>query len=147
MVSGSPTHCSIVISSTQSAVEGVCKEVISELIANNFSQQEIFAVHLAIEEALINAIKHGNKMEPEKDVKVGYSVNGDTVDIVMTDEGEGFNPDSIPDPRSGDNIYRPNGRGLLLIRSYMDVVEFNKQGNSVHMVKYKEKKGQDVDHG
>ena len=141
MASESPTHCSIVISSTQSAVDGVCKEVISELTANDFNRQEIFAVHLAIEEALINAIKHGNKMEPEKDVKVRYSVNGDTVDIVMTDEGEGFDPASVPDPRSGDNIYRPNGRGLLLIRSYMDVVEFNKQGNSVHMVKYKEKKG------
>ena len=117
-------------------------EIISEVKANGFNEEDVFAVHLALEEALINAIKHGNKMDAGKDVKIDYSVCPDKVDIIMTDEGEGFNPDSVPDPRCGDNIYRLGGRGLLLIRSYMDMVEFNKKGNTVHMVKYKEKKGQ-----
>ncbi len=138
MVSKTSSHCSIVAASTQTAVESVCMEVISEVQANGFSAEDVFAVHLALEEALTNAIKHGNKMESDKDVKIDYSVCSDKVDIVMTDEGEGFNPDLVPDPRCGDNIYRPEGRGLLLIRSYMDVVEFNKKGNKVHMVKHKE---------
>ena len=142
MVSKTPSHCSIVVVSAQTAVEVTCMEILSEVKANGFNEEDIFAVHLALEEALINAIKHGNKMDAGKDVKIDYSVCSDKVDIIMTDDGEGFNPDTVPDPRCGDNIYRLGGRGLLLIRSYMDVVEFNKKGNRVHMVKYKEKKGQ-----
>ena len=142
MVPKTPSHCSIVVASTQTAVEGTCMEILSEVKANGFSEEDIFAVYLALEEALTNAIKHGSRMDAGKKVKIDYSVCPDKVDIIMTDEGEGFNPDSVPDPRCGDNIYRLGGRGLLLIRSYMDVVEFNKKGNTVHMVKYKEKKGQ-----
>ncbi len=117
-------------------------EILSEVKANGFNEKDIFAVYLALEEALINAIKHGSRMDAGKNIKIDYSVCSDKVDIIMTDEGAGCDPDSVPDPRCGDNIYRPGGRGLLLIRSYMDVVEFNKKGNTVHMVKYKEKKGQ-----
>ena len=61
------------------------------------------------------------------------------VEIDIMDQGEGFNPETVPDPRLGQNLYKTAGRGLLLISSYMDVVEFNEQGNRVHMVRYKEK--------
>jgi anti-sigma regulatory factor (Ser/Thr protein kinase) len=60
----------------------------------------------------------------------------------MTDEGEGFDPEVIPDPRYGDNLYKPAGRGMLLMRSFMDVVEYNRQGNSVRMIRYREKRRQ-----
>ena len=97
-------------------------------------------MHLALEEAFINAIKHGNKMEPSKAVKIDYSIEPDKIEICMTDEGEGFDPEVIPDPRYGDNLYKPAGRGMLLMRSFMDVVEYNKQGNSVRMIRYREKR-------
>jgi anti-sigma regulatory factor (Ser/Thr protein kinase) len=54
----------------------------------------------------------------------------------LTDEGEGFDPEAVPDPRNGENLLKTSGRGLLLIRSYMDEVMFNDRGNCVHMVKY-----------
>lgn len=139
MASRAPTTRSMAIASTPFAIVEVCEWILPKLEANNFSQEDIFAVHLALEEALINAIKHGNKMNPDKEVKIDYSVSSDKVEISMTDQGDGFNPEVVPDPRLGENLYKNEGRGLLLMQSYMDVVEFNKRGNHVRMVRYKEK--------
>ncbi|MGA2171897.1 MAG: ATP-binding protein [Sedimentisphaerales bacterium] len=131
---------SVVVSSTHSAIDEIYRQILPSLKASNFSQEDVFAVHLALEEAFINAIKHGNKMEPSRAVKIDYSIEPDKIEICMTDEGEGFDPEVIPDPRYGDNLYKPAGRGMLLMRSFMDVVEYNKQGNSVRMIRYKEKR-------
>ena len=139
MASKTPINQSVVIESTRSGIAGVCRRLLFELETNNFSQEDIFAIHLALEEAFTNAITHGNRMSPDKGVKIDYSVGLDKVEISMTDEGDGFDPDAVPDPRYGDNLYKAEGRGLLLMRSYMDVVEFNERGNSVRMVRYKEK--------
>jgi serine/threonine-protein kinase RsbW len=128
MASKTPVRGSVAVESRASAITEVCKKILSALEAGDFSQEDIFAIHLALEEAFINAIKHGNRMNSDKEVKIDYSVGLDKVEIFMTDEGNGFDPNSIPE-----------GRGLLLINSYMDVVEFNEQGNQVHMVRYKEK--------
>jgi serine/threonine-protein kinase RsbW len=113
--------------------------VLSKLEANGFDKDDIFAVHLALEEAFLNAVKHGNKMDPNKKVKIDYSVDSDKIEISLTDEGEGFEPSSVADPRFGEDLYKPGGRGLLLMNSYMDVVKFNEQGNSLYMVRYREK--------
>jgi len=121
------------------AIVKVCEQVLSELEANGFSNDDIFAVHLALEEAFLNAIKHGNKMDPAKEVKIEYSVGLDKIEISMTDQGEGFEPATVVDPRHGESLYKPEGRGLLLMNSYMDTVKFNERGNSVYMVRYKEK--------
>ena len=125
--------------SISSALTSVREGILSELKANSFGEEDIFAVHLALEEAFINAVRHGHKMDPVKGVKIDYSVALDKVEVTVTDEGEGFDPEAVPDPRYGDNLYKPEGRGLFLMRSYMDAVEFNERGNSVCMVKYKEK--------
>ena len=139
MVSKAPINCSIVVKSRPSAIVGVCKKILSKLEANSFDKDDIFAVHLALEEAFLNAIKHGNKMDPAKKVKIDYSVGLDRIEIFMTDEGEGFKPSSVADPRYGEGLYKPGGRGLLLMNSYMDMVKFNEKGNSLYMVRYKEK--------
>jgi len=140
MASEAPiSHRSEVVESKSVAIVRTCKRILTKLEANNFSQEDIFAVHLALEEAFLNAIKHGNKLDPNKEVKIDYSVSLDKVEISMTDEGQGFNPSVVPDPRCGENLYKSQGRGLLLMRSYMDVVEFNERGNCVRMVRYKKK--------
>jgi len=72
-------------------------------------------------------------------VKIDYSVGLDRIEIFMTDEGEGFKPSSVADPRYGEGLYKPGGRGLLLMNSYMDMVKFNDRGNGLYMVRYKEK--------
>jgi len=139
MASETPINCSIALESLPFALIEAYRRILSKLEANGFSKEDIFAVHLALQEAFTNAITHGNKMSPNKEVKIDYSVGLDKFEVSMTDEGEGFDPDVVPDPRYGENLYKPAGRGLLLMRSYMDVVEFNKHGNSVYMARYRGK--------
>jgi serine/threonine-protein kinase RsbW len=139
MASKAPINSSIVVESKASAVVEVCKEILAKLEENKFDKDDIFAVHLTFEEAFLNAVKHGNKNDPAKKVKIDYSVTPEKVEITITDEGDGFEPESIDDPRFGKGLYEPGGRGLLLMNSYMDIVKYNEQGNSVYMVRYKEK--------
>ena len=140
MVSNLSISRSVVVPSSPASIVDVYKLILPSLEANNFSEEDIFAVHLALEEAFINAVKHGNKMEASKAVRVDFAVESDKVEISMTDEGEGFDPEVIPDPRYGDNLYKPAGRGMLLMRSFMDVVEYSKHGTSVRMIRYREKR-------
>ena len=130
---------SIVVESIPFAVVEVCRQILSKLEDFSFSKEDTFAVHLALEEAFSNAVTHGNKMDPHKKVRIDYSMDLDKIEISVTDQGNGFEPEAVPDPRFGKKLYEPDGRGLLLMQSYMDVVEFNERGNAVHMVRYKEK--------
>ena len=139
MASEAPINCSLVVESKSSAVVDVCNQILSRLKEHNFDKDDIFAVHLTFEEAFLNAVKHGNKCDPTKKVKVDFCVDAEKVEISITDEGSGFVPDAVADPRFGAGLYEPGGRGLLLMDSYMDVVKYNDRGNSVYMVRYKEK--------
>ena len=139
MASEASSNCSIVVDSKPSAVVEVCREILSKLEEHGFDNDDIFAVHLTFEEAFLNAVKHGNKNDPTKKVKIDYSVTPEKVEITITDEGDGFEPESVDDPRFGKGLYEPGGRGLLLMNSYMDTVKYNDKGNSVYMVRYKEK--------
>ena len=130
---------SIVVESKTSAITGVFQQIQAKLVDHNFGKDDIFAVHLTLEEAFLNAVKHGNKMDPSKKVKVEYSIDADKIEISITDQGPGFKPEAVDDPRFGENLFKPGGRGLLLMNSYMDMVKFNREGNSVSMVRYKEK--------
>ena len=138
MASRAPIQRSIVVESTPSAMAAPCQQILSAMTDRGFGQDDVFAVHLAVEEAFLNAVKHGNKMDPDKTVTIDFSIDGEKVDIEMKDEGEGFDPGGVPDPRLGDNLYRPEGRGLLLISAYMHVVEYNEQGNGLHMLRYRD---------
>lgn len=139
MGSNGPIKCAVTVDSLPSTGAEVCRWLLSVLEQKGFSQDDMFAVHLAVEEAFLNAVKHGNKMDPRKKVSVEYTVDDEKVEVSLADEGEGFDPQKIPDPRMGRNLYRPDGRGMLLMGAYMDVVEYNQRGNSVRMVRYREK--------
>lgn len=139
MVPRTPINCSVVVESKVSVVADVCNQILAKLEGTGFERDDIFAVHLALEEALANAIRHGNKLDPSKKVRIRCSADSEKVEISMTDEGDGFDPDAVPDPRLGDNLYKPEGRGLFLMRSYMDAVRFNERGNSVRMIRYRER--------
>jgi len=134
-----PASYSIVVESKPSAIVSVFEQIRSKLIDNNFGKDDIFAIHLTLEEAFLNAVKHGNKMDPTKKITVEYSVDADKVEISIKDQGPGFKPDAVEDPRFGENLFKPGGRGLLLMNSYMDMVKYNPEGNCVYMIRYKEK--------
>jgi serine/threonine-protein kinase RsbW len=107
------------------------------LVATAYNEHDIFAIKLAVEEALVNAIKHGNQLDPDKKVDVSFQVTCERFDIRIVDEGPGFNPEEVPDPTAEENIERPCGRGLLLIRGFMSDVQYHGRGNVVTMCKLK----------
>lgn len=144
MALDTPTNSSVVVQSQPLALDGVYKQILGRLEQDNYSDDDIFAVHLAFEEAFLNAVKHGNQMNPSKTVTVEYAVNAEKTTITITDEGKGFDPKGVPDPRLDENLYQPEGRGLLLINAYMDVVEYNDRGNRVYMTKFRSRPDADA---
>ena len=102
---------------------------------HGFSDAARFAIRLAVEEAITNAFKHGHADLPaDTTVRFSYEVSDDGVLVEVEDQGPGFNPDEIADPTLDENLERPFGRGLMLIRAYMTRVEHDKGGNIVRMV-------------
>lgn len=139
MVSKASVHKSLVVNSNATAVDPICRQILAEVKTGNFGDEDLFGIHLAMEEALINAIKHGNKGNPNEQIDIEYTITPDEFHISITDNGAGFKPGIVPDPRSRENIYKSSGRGMLLMRSFMDTVEYNDKGNRVCMVKNKSK--------
>ena len=95
-----------------------------------------FSVELALREALNNAVLHGNRLDPGKLVQVYCRCElGKGVFVVVKDQGEGFDPNAIPDPLAAENFKAENGRGILLMKSQMDEVSFECEGAEAHMCK------------
>jgi len=101
-----------------------------------YGERAIFAVKLALEEAVINAIKHGNELDDTKRVIISFAIDQDRAVISVADEGEGFDPSEVPDPTDPERLLATSGRGLALIRAYMDEVRFNDKGNEITMIKH-----------
>lgn len=113
----------------------VQERILALLESSGFSDRDLFGIKLSLEEALVNAIKHGNGMDPEKLVKVQFQIEGGLATIIIEDEGEGFDPEDVPDPTDDDNLEKPSGRGLMLMRAFMTCIEYNDRGNRVTLVK------------
>jgi serine/threonine-protein kinase RsbW len=125
----------VTIPSDPTEARRVQEEIEQLLRHHHFCDHDIFGIKLALEEALINAIKHGNQMDLSKKVRIVYRVASNLFDIHITDEGGGFDPCDVPDPTAAENLERPCGRGLMLMRYYMSQVTFSPSGNSVRMTK------------
>lgn len=126
------------IASEKAAGEQMVQEVLDKLERNEWCERDIFAVHLSFEEALVNAIKHGNGFDASKMVRIICKISEDRIRIEVTDEGKGFRPDAVPDPTADENLDRTCGRGVHLMRNFMSAVHYNDTGNSVVMEKIRE---------
>jgi serine/threonine-protein kinase RsbW len=125
----------VVIPSDPAAARGVQDEIEQLLREHRYTDHEVFSIKLALEEALVNAIKHGNRFDRSKKVSISYTVLPERFDILISDEGGGFDPHEVPDPTAIENLERPCGRGLMLMRYYMNSVSFSANGNTVSMTK------------
>jgi serine/threonine-protein kinase RsbW len=132
---GEPLRREIVIPSDLAAARQLQTEIEQALTAVQFPEAEIFAIRMAVEEALVNAIKHGNQMDQDKSVRVVYQIGPERFEVRITDQGPGFDPTDVPDPTAPENLERPCGRGLLLIRYYMTDVTFDDKGSTIAMFK------------
>ncbi len=119
----------IVIASDTAEAQRVQEQIVDELKAVAFGEHDIFGIRLALEEALVNAMKHGNQLDPGKKVRIAWRVENEIFYVRIRDEGKGFNPDDVPDPTDLENLERPCGRGLMLMRHYMNDVRFLDRGN------------------
>ncbi|HMQ16728.1 MAG TPA: ATP-binding protein [Phycisphaerae bacterium] len=109
--------------------------ILDQLQRCQYDADTIFAVKLALEEALTNAVKHGNQNDGSKCVLVRFHVDPARAVIMVRDQGRGFCPQDVPDCTRDENLERPNGRGIMLMHAYMTSVCFNSAGNEVWMLK------------
>jgi serine/threonine-protein kinase RsbW len=129
-----PSH-HVVISSDPAEARRVQEHIEQLLQESPCAERDLFSIKLALEEALVNAIKHGNQYDRNKKVEIAYQVLPDRFVIRITDEGTGFDPADVPDPTAVENLERPCGRGLMLMKHYMSEITYNERGNSVQMSK------------
>jgi len=134
-MSSSVDDFAVNIPSETSQGREIQERIIGLLESRSYPDRDLFGVRLALEEALVNAIKHGNGMDPSKQVRVDCTFDEDRVTIVIEDEGPGFDVVSVPDPTSEENLDKPGGRGIMLMRSFMSRVEYNDSGNRLLLEK------------
>lgn len=96
-----------------------------------------FVVRVVLCEALANAILYGNQSDPDKRVEVRVEVGPESLELHVSDEGPGFDPDAVPDPTESQHLEDENGRGLYLIRQLVDEVRFNERGNAICMIMHR----------
>ncbi len=121
--------------STLAEMSNLLRDLIAEIRQHGFTEKEAFGIRLSLEEAIVNAIKHGNRQDITKSVYIRFQANARHFMIEIRDEGKGFDADAIPDPLEPKNLERPGGRGVFLMRNYMSWVQFNDVGNCVTLCK------------
>jgi serine/threonine-protein kinase RsbW len=125
----------VIIPSETLAGQSVQERIVRHLEELAYAEHDVFGVRLALEEALVNAIKHGNQMDPSKQVRIACRICSRRVRIEIEDQGEGFDPGEVPDPTADENLERPCGRGIMLMRAFMNTIEYNETGNRVILEK------------
>ncbi len=116
-------------------VTPLVEDVVAVLDRLGFSPHDRAGVRLALEEAVVNGLRHGNGGDPAKRVRVRYQASPSVLLAEVQDEGPGFDPEHVPDPTLPENRNKPSGRGLLLMRHFMSWVQFTGCGNRVILCK------------
>jgi serine/threonine-protein kinase RsbW len=114
-----------------SEVSRAVDALVARMVAEEYSDREIFGMRLALEEAIVNAIKHGHGGDETLRVRIGFHVTSEETLAWVEDQGPGFDPTAVPDPLAFENLERPSGRGLLLMAAYLTWVRHNERGNII----------------
>jgi serine/threonine-protein kinase RsbW len=101
-------------------------------------EDEVFRIAMAVREAAVNAVLHGNSYDPEKRITASFENTGEALVIRISDQGRGLDPETLPDPLAPENLLRGSGRGIFLIRSFMDEVHFKQlhPGTELTLIKH-----------
>lgn len=120
-------------------IKGIAHNIIADAKLMGYDEGELRdKIPVTVDEAVTNAIKHGNKLQEDKKVYIDVSINTDRIKMVVADEGDGFDVSAVPDPRDPINFLKPSGRGILFMSIGMDEVRYNKRGNVLTLIKYKD---------
>jgi len=107
---------------------------------NDFGDDALYAIDMAVRETVANAVKHGNKLDETKQVEITFENSNTGLAITVRDFGEGFAVEEIPDPTNPENLLKANGRGILFMRSFMDEVEWFNHADGGMIVKMLKKR-------
>ena len=126
------------MSSTMESVSEV--EAAADKLADEagLDEEERFRVTMAVREAAVNAVLHGNDYDPAKQITASFENDGKSLIFTIADQGKGLDPETLPDPLATENLLRGTGRGIFLIRSFMDEVRFRQlhPGTELTLVKH-----------
>jgi serine/threonine-protein kinase RsbW len=92
--------------------------------AGGLDEDGVHDLSVSVRECVVNALKHGNKLDPAKRVSVAFGLEAGAIEVWIQDEGEGFNPDAVPDATAPENLLNAAGRGLFFMRAFMSEVEY-----------------------
>lgn len=129
----------LILDSTLESVDIAEEHVLRDARELGFDEDQQHYIGIAIRECMVNAVVHGNRYNARKKVNLTISRSPERLEIVVGDEGEGFDLNNLPDPLADENLLRHSGRGLLLIQAFMDEFEIRPRqpkGTEVRMVKY-----------
>ena len=133
-----PRSFELTVPSTLEALEAVQRLVTDATREYGLSEDFAYWMELTICESMINAIRHGNQCDPSKKAHLKISLVGPQIEVIVEDQGHGFNLSDLADPTETKNLLKPSGRGILIIRSFMDEVDISRSeggGNRLRMVK------------
>ena len=112
---------------------------VTDFIRNcGVSEELSFGIEMALREAVTNAMVHGNQEDESKSVEIIFNCHDDELEIEVRDQGEGFDPANVPDPTNAENLLKTSGRGIFLMRTFMDEIEWRNRaegGTAVRMTK------------
>ena len=130
-------HVHVAIASRLENIELVQVAIEASLDLLDLGEQTAHRIGLAVREAVANAIKHGNREQPDKTVEVDCVFEANQVSVRIEDEGEGFDPESLPDPLTPENLLKPNGRGVFVMNQFMDEIHytFRPEGGTIVTMK------------
>jgi len=134
-----PRKVELLLDSTLDSVDTAEEAVMREAQELRFDEDDQHRIGMSVRECMVNAVVHGNRYNARKKVHVTIVRGADRLEIVIGDEGEGFDMNALPDPLANENLLRHSGRGLLLIQAFMDEFEMRARepkGAEVKMVKY-----------
>jgi serine/threonine-protein kinase RsbW len=120
---------------TVDSAEQAASRIASEA---GFDDDEVMRIAMAVREAAVNAVLHGNAYDPGKKVSLAFERIGENLVITIRDQGKGLDPDKIPDPLAPENLLKTSGRGIFLIRSFMDEVQISpsQTGTEIKLIKH-----------
>lgn len=129
-----PAEAHLTLSNEPDAIRQAEERFLQAVNAFHYPTAAVFALRLALEEAVANAFRHGHRNMPGVPIRVDWCVDRYRVQIEVEDSGPGFKPECVPDPTTPDRLEVPSGRGLMLMKAYMTSVEYNPTGNRVKML-------------
>ena len=135
----SPEIVERLLESTLESVDDAEELAVGVAQRAGFSEEDLLKIGMAVRESMVNAVVHGNRYNSHKKVRVSVVKNTEKLTVQIADQGEGFEFDRLPDPLAPENLMRASGRGIFLIRSFMDEVQMRRLepgGTEVTLVKY-----------